>query len=227
MRTSKSIREGKSEKIIELGKIGYSYGQINKETGYSKSSISYHLGEGQKEKAKKRHEKRSKGFKRKVFGFIYSSRKPKEPFVHSSPGSYAQVTFSTCGDTKRKISRTNMIKKEPKIWNYFSKVFPEITSKSKHGEVQAVNQWTGKLDYYEDGKPIMYPYVKCKLTDEIVNVEDSYVHVDHIDGNNKNNSIENFSFVTRPANAAKGECKGYGETEELMNKILTTIRKYK
>ena len=27
--------------------------------------------------------------------------------------------------------------------------------------------------------------------------------------------IENFSFVTRPANAAKGECKGYGETEEL------------
>ena len=57
--------------------------------------------------------------------------------------------------------------------------------------------------------------------------KDSYIQVEHEDGNNRNNSVENFSFVTRPANAAKGECKGYGETEELMNKILTTIRKYK
>ena len=120
-----------------------------------------------------------------------------------------------------------MIIKEPKIWQYWGKVFPGITSKSKHGEVQAVNQWTGKKDYHENGEPIMYPYVRCKLTDEIVNVEDSYIQVEHEDGNNRNNSVENFSFVTRPANAAKGECKGYGETEELMNKILTTIRKYK
>ena len=227
MRTSKSIREGKSEKIIELGKIGYSYGQINKETGYSKSSISYHLGEGQKEKAKKRHEKRSKGFKRKVFGFIYSSRKPKEPFVHTFTHIGKKGRHFFYGDTKRKISRTNMIIKEPKIWQYWGKVFPGITSKSKHGEVQAVNQWTGKKDYHENGEPIMYPYVRCKLTDEIVNVEDSYIQVEHEDGNNRNNLVENFSFVTRPANAAKGECKGYGETEELMNKILTTIRKYK
>tara|TARA_R100001244_G_scaffold104784_1_gene77762 strand:+ start:77 stop:760 length:684 start_codon:yes stop_codon:yes gene_type:complete len=227
MRTSKSIREGKSEKIIELGKIGYSYGQINKETGYSKSSISYHLGEGQKEKAKKRHEKQSKGFKRKVFGFIYSSRKPKEPFVHTFTHIGKKGRHFFYGDTRRKISRTNMIIKEPKIWQYWGKVFPGITSKSKHGEVQAVNQWTGKKDYHENGEPIMYPYVRCKLTDEIVNVEDSYIQVEHEDGNNRNNSIENFSFVTRPANAAKGECRGYGETEELMNKILTTIRKYK
>lgn len=227
MRTSKSIREGKSEKIIELGKIGYSYGQINKETGYSKSSISYHLGEGQKEKAKKRHEKQSKGFKRKVFGFIYSSRKPKEPFVHTFTHIGKKGRHFFYGDTKRKISRTNMIIKEPKIWQYWGKVFPGITSKSKHGEVQAVNQWTGKKDYHENGEPIMYPYVRCKLTDEIVNVEDSYIQVEHEDGNNRNNSVENFSFVTRPANAAKGECRGYGETEELMNKILTTIRKYK
>tara|TARA_R100001377_G_C3150135_1_gene95989 strand:+ start:81 stop:764 length:684 start_codon:yes stop_codon:yes gene_type:complete len=227
MRTSKSIREGKSEKIIELGKIGYSYGQINKETGYSKSSISYHLGEGQKEKAKKRHEKQSKGFKRKVFGFIYSSRKPKKPFVHTFTHIGKKGRHFFYGDTRRKISRTNMIIKEPKIWQYWGKVFPGITSKSKHGEVQAVNQWTGKKDYHENGEPIMYPYVRCKLTDEIVNVEDSYIQVEHEDGNNRNNSIENFSFVTRPANAAKGECRGYGETEELMNKILTTIRKYK
>ena len=128
---------------------------------------------------------------------------------------------------KKKITRTDMIIKEPKIWQYWGKVFPGITSKSGHGEVQAVNQWTGELDYYENGEPIMYPYVRCKLTDEIINAEDSYTQAEHEDGNSRNNSIENFSFVTRPANAAKGECKGYRETEELMNKILTTIRKYK
>ena len=227
MRTNKSIKEGKAEKIIELRNKGYSYGQINKETGFSKSSISYHAGEGQKEKAKKRHEKRSKGFKRKVFGFIYSSRKPKEPFVHTFTHIGKKGRHFFYGDTKRKISRTNMIIKEPKIWQYWGKVFPGITSKSKHGEVQAVNQWTGKKDYHENGEPIMYPYVRCKLTDEIVNVEDSYIQVEHEDGNNRNNSVENFSFVTRPANAAKGECKGYDDMDEKLEIMSNTRRKYK
>jgi hypothetical protein len=227
MRTNKSIREGKAEKIIELRNKGYSYGKIKKETGFSKSSISYHAGAGQKEKARERHKKRSEGFKRKVFGFIYPSRKPKKPFVHTFTHVSKKGRHFFYGDTKRKITRADMIIKEPKIWQYWGKVFPGITSKSRHGEVQAVNQWTGELDYYENGEPIMYPYVRCKLTDKIINVEDSYTQVEHEDGNSRNNSIENFSFVTRPANAAKGECKGYGETEELMNKILTTIRKYK
>ena len=227
MRTNRSIKEGKTEIIIDLRNKGYSYGKIKKETGFSKSSISYHAGEGQKEKAKKRHEKRSKGFKRKVFNFIYPSRKPKKPFVHTFTHVSKKGRNFFYGDTKRKTTRANMIIKEPKIWQYWGKLFPGITSKSRHGEVQAVNQWTGELDYYENGEPIMYPYVRCKLTDEIINAEDSYTQAEHEDGNSRNNSIENFSFVTRPANAAKGECKGYRETEELMNKILTTIRKYK
>tara|TARA_R100001143_G_C3303313_1_gene106636 strand:+ start:42 stop:725 length:684 start_codon:yes stop_codon:yes gene_type:complete len=227
MRTNKSIKEGKGEKIKELRNKGYSYGQINKETGFSKSSISYHAGEGQKEKSLEKQKRQNGGFKRKVWGFIYSSRKPKEPFVHTFTHICKKGRHFFYGDTRKKNSRTNMIIKKPKIWQYFGKVFPGITSKSKHGEVQAVNQWTGKKDYHENGEPIMYPYVRCKLTDEIVDVEDSYIQVEHEDGNSRNNSVENFSFVTRPANAAKGECKGYGETEELMNKILTTIRKYK
>ena len=224
MRTNKSIREGKAEKIIELRNKGYSYGKIKKETGFSKSSISYHAGAGQKEKARERHKKRSEGFKRKVFGFIYPSRKPKKPFVHTFTHVSKKGRHFFYGDTKRKITRNDMIIKQPKIWQYWGKVFPVITS--KEDKVQAVNQWTGKLDYYENGEPIMYPYVRCKLTDKIINVEDSYTQVEHEDGNNRNNSIENFSFVTRPANAAKGECKGYKETQKLMNKISKTIEKY-
>ena len=226
MRTNKSIKEGKTEKIIELRNKGYSYGQINKETGISKSSISYHAGTGQKEKSLEKQRRQNGGFKRKIWGFIYSSRKLKKPFVYKTTTFRKKGREFFYGD-KRRESGKNMKIKQPKIWLYWGKIFPGITSKSKHGEVQAVNQWTGKKDYHENGEPIMYPYVRCKLTDEIVNVEDSYIQVEHEDGNNRNNSVENFSFVTRPANAAKGECKGYGETEELMNKILTTIRKYK
>ncbi len=224
MRTDKSIREGKAEKIIELRNKGYSYGQINKETGFSKSSISYHAGAGQKEKAKKRHEKRSEGFKRKVFGFIYPSRKPKKPFVYSTAELRKKGRSFLHGDDRRKYK---VMVKEPKIWQYFGKVFPGITSRTEEDEIQAVNQWTGELDYYDDGRPVMYPYARCKLTNNIHNVEGNNVHVDHADGNRINNSIENFTFVINWANIAKGECKSYEEVEEKLTKILETIKKYK
>ena len=226
MRTNKSIKEGKSEKIIELGKIGYSYGQINKETGYSKSSISYHLGGGQKEKAKKRHEKRSKGFKRKVFGFIYSSRKPKKPFVYKFSELRKKGREFFYGDSRR-INLNSMIVKKPKIWQYFGKIFPGITKNPKEGEIQAVNQWTGKPDYYDDGRPVMYPYARCKLTDEIINMTRNDAEVDHADGNRRNNTIENFTIVTKYANAAKAECTSYEEVEKKLSKIIATIKKYK
>ena len=46
------------EKIIELRDRGYTYNQIQKELGCSKSTISYHLGDGQVEKSNKRSERR-------------------------------------------------------------------------------------------------------------------------------------------------------------------------
>ena len=120
-----------------------------------------------------------------------------------------------------------MIVKEPKIWQYFGKVFPGITSNTKEGEIQAVNQWTGEKDYYENGEPIMYPYARCKLTNYIFNIKGNNIHVDHADGDRMNNSIENFTFVINWANMAKGECKSYEEVEEKLTKILETIKKYK
>ena len=116
--------------------------------------------------------------------------------------------------------------KEPKIWQYFSKIFPGITSKTKKGEVQAVNQWTGELDYYDDGRPVMYPYARCKLTDDIYNVEGNDVHVDHEDGDRTNNAVGNFTFVIDWANVAKGESHGHKENGERMTKILNTYKKY-
>ena len=54
MRNNKSIKRGLKEKIIALASKGFSYRQIQKELGCSKSTISYHLGEGQKEKSRAR-----------------------------------------------------------------------------------------------------------------------------------------------------------------------------
>jgi len=224
VRTNKSIKEGKAERILELRKKGYSYDKIKNETGFSKSSISYHAGAGQKEKSLERLRRQNGGFKRKVWGFIYTSRKPKKHFVYKTTEIGKKGRSFLHADNRRKYK---VMVKEPKIWQYFGKVFPGITSKTKEGEIQAINQWTGELDHYDDGKPVMYPYARCKLTDDIYNVEGNNVHVDHADGNRMNNSIENFTFVINWANIAKGECKSYEEVEEKLTKILKAIKKYK
>ena len=79
----------------------------------------------------------------------------------------------------------------------------------------------------DDGKPIMYPYVRCKLTDEIINAKRNDTEVDHADGDRRNNTIENFTFVIKHANAAKAECTSYEEVDKKLSKIIATIRKYK
>ena len=172
MRSNKSIKEGKKEIIIDLRNKGYSYRQIRNETGISNGSISYHAGEGQKEKTIERSERQRKGFKRKVWNFIWGERKktPKKPFVYGTTEIRKKGREFFYGDKRRKAGQNMKIKK-PKIWIYFGKLFPGITSKEK--EVQAVNQWTGELDYYDNGEPIMFPFVRGKLTGEIVNIKDN------------------------------------------------------
>ena len=62
MRNNKSIRRGLKEKIIALAKQGLNYDQIKRRLNCSKSTISYHLGDGQKNKAYARVRKqRDKG----------------------------------------------------------------------------------------------------------------------------------------------------------------------
>ena len=226
MRTNRSIREGKAERILELRKKGYSYDKIKNETGFSKSSISYHVGAGQKEKSLERLRRQNGGFKRKVWGFIYTSKKPKKPFIYKTTEIRKKGREFFYGDGRR-ISINNMIVKQPKIWQYWGKLFPGITSKTKEGEVQAVNQWTGEKDYYENGEPIMYPCIRCKLTDEIINVLGNDIHVDHADGDRMNNSIENFTIVKKWANQMKSDAPGYDVMEEKMAIMLNTRRKYK
>ena len=73
----------------------------------------------------------------------------------------------------------------------------------------------------------MTPYVRCKLTDKIVNAKGNNVQVDHIDGDRTNNSIDNFSFVQDWANAMKSDAPNYDVLEERLETMLKTLRKYK
>jgi len=71
MRSKTSIKNGIAEKIFELRGKGYSYRDIELEIGCSKSTISYHLGKGQKLKTKIRTQKN-----------LPISRQLKEDFIY-------------------------------------------------------------------------------------------------------------------------------------------------
>ena len=57
MRNNISKVNGLKEAILTLHKKGLSYRQIENQLACSKSTIAYHLGKGQKEKAKARRDK--------------------------------------------------------------------------------------------------------------------------------------------------------------------------
>jgi CRISPR/Cas system Type II protein with McrA/HNH and RuvC-like nuclease domain len=79
------------EEITELKLKGYSYKQIQKTLGCSKSTISYHLGENQKERAYNRVKKQ-----RKLNPWIHKTEK----FLKDFDGK--KVTYNKRGDFDRK-----------------------------------------------------------------------------------------------------------------------------
>ena len=57
-----------------------------------------------------------------------------------------------------------------KVWTYLGKIWPGIRSENE--SIPAVNQWTGELDY-EDGKPIVFPNMRCKLSGNIIMLKEA------------------------------------------------------
>ena len=60
------------QKILELHEAGQSYNEISRELGCAKSTISYHIGEGQKSKTNLRN-RNSKGKKRQYVSAVKES----------------------------------------------------------------------------------------------------------------------------------------------------------
>ena len=229
MRTHTSKKRGVKEKILNLRKEGHPYSLISKEADVSKSTVSYHVGKGQKEKTLGRQAKRKEGICGKVHAFIYTPRKPYNAkpytlgpirkkargFVY---GVHALSKKASYRDSKNMLKHPNQ-----KVWAYIGRVFPGI--KSEKDTLQAVNQWTGDLDQHE-GKPLMFPYMRCKISGEIYNAKGSDVQADHIDGDRLNNHIGNFSFVHSVCNYMKGQMS-YKQLYEKICKIKTNLEKYK
>lgn len=79
------------EKILELKQKGYSYQMIQKELGCSKSTISYHLGTGQKQKTLDRIKKQ-----RMLNPWLHKTEK----FLQEYDG--IKITYNKRGDFDRK-----------------------------------------------------------------------------------------------------------------------------
>jgi DNA-binding transcriptional ArsR family regulator len=229
VRTHASKNRGVKEKILDLRQEGHSYDSIVKEVKVSKSTVSYHLGKGQKEKTLGRQAKRKEGVCGKVHAFIYNPRKPYNAKIYKlGPirkkargfvyGVHILSRRASYEDNKKKLKHPNQ-----KVWAYIGKVFPGI--KSEKDNVQAVNQWTGDLDQHE-GKPLMFPYMRCKISGDIYNAKGSDIQADHIDGDRLNNHISNFSFVHSVCNYMKGQMS-YKQLYEKICKIKTNLEKYK
>ena len=101
--------------------------------------------------------------------------------------------------------------------------FPGI--KSEKDTAQAINQWTRELDT-ENGKPLLFPYMRCKIDGEIYNAKGKNIHADHIDGDRLNNHIDNFSFISGVCNIMKGQMS-YKQLYEKICKIKTNLERYK
>ena len=239
MRTQTSVERGLPEKILFLRKTSEgskrSYRNIQlilEQEGYGKVSlgtICYHLGKGQKEKTISINKKRQEGICSKVHGFIYDKRKPYKPFVYKIGEIRKKARGFTYGAKalrKKATYQTNKnALKHPsqKVWVYIGKVFPGI--KSEKDTAQAINQWTGKPDT-ENGKPLMFPYMRCKISGDIYNAKGSDIQADHIDGDRLNNHISNFSFVHSVCNYMKGQMS-YKQLYEKICKIKTNLERYK
>ena len=230
MRTHTSKKRGVKEKILALRQEGNSYNSIVREVKVSKSTVAYHLGEGQKEKTLGRQAKRKEGICGKVHAFIYTPRKPynAKPYtlgpIRKKARGFVYGVHILSRRASYEVNKKKLKHPNQKVWAYIGKVFPGI--KSEKDNVQAVNQWTGKPDYTDEGKPLMFPYMRCKISGEIYNAKGSDVQADHIDGDRLNKDIGNFSFTHGDCNYIKGQMI-YRELYEKICKIKTNLEKYK
>jgi len=229
MRTNLSVKEGKSERIFELRKKGYTYDEIRAQTRYSKGAISYHLGEGQKEKTKARAHKFKEGICGKVASFIYNRGSYSKSVYSLSPIRKKARGFTYGSKALSRKKGTYQMNKKAlkhptkKIWTYLDKIWPGI--KSEKEPIHAVNQWTGELDY-EKGESVRFPKMRCKFSGNIYNAKGSNIHSDHIDGNRLNNSIENFSFIFGVINMMKGQMNNK-QFYDAVCKIKKNMEQYK
>ena len=229
MRNNTSIARQLKEQILDLRKNNLSYRKIALKIGCAKSTINYHLTEGAAEKIKSREGRREW---RKFWRYVYERGKPKKPLIYKQTllRKISRAFLYGPSRSKTRRNRMGLKHKNTKLLDCLKLLWPALTKKGMTKEndaKQAVNQWTGELDYYDDGKPIMTPMVRCKLSDKIINAKGNDIHTDHINGDRTDNGPENFSLVQRDFNHMKSDIKNYKMLFEKIETLRNTLIKYR
>ena len=229
MRNNTSIARQLKENIFKLRGEGLSYGKIASQLECSRGTNNYHLVEGAAEKIKSREGRREW---RKIWRYVYEKGKPKKEFVYKQTllRKISRAFLYGPSRSKTRRNRMGLKHKNTKLLDCLKLLWPALTKKGmtkENNAKQAVNQWTGELDYYDDGKPIMTPYVRDKLTDEIINVKGNNVHTEHINGNRTDNGPENFSVTRDFVNHMNSDIKNYKILFEKVETLRNTLIKYR
>ena len=229
MRSNTSIARQLKEQIQDLRKNNFSYKEIASKIGCAKSTINYHLTEGAAEKIKSREGRREW---RKFWRYVYERGKPKKPLIYKQTllRKISRAFLYGPSRSKTRRNRMGLKHKNTKLLDCLKLLWPALTrdGMTKENDAkQAVNQWTGELDYYDDGKPIMTPMVRCKLSDKIINAKGNDIHTDHINGDRTDNGPENFSLVHRDFNHMKSDIKNYKILLEKVETLRNTLLKYR
>ncbi|NBX98082.1 hypothetical protein EBQ81_04430 [bacterium] len=171
------MQEVVKQQILELRKLGYSYDKIADKLNCSKGTISYHCGDGQKNKTRLRQIK-NRHFKNPLYNKIHT-------FLYKPKKIYSK---------KHNKIISNIL--EEKI-NSFHKVYRgrKMIKKEK-------NTFTEKEFLQKIGKN-----PKCYLTGKDIDLLDSRSYqLDHIIPRSKGgqNTLDNCQIATKDANYAKG-----------------------
>ena len=229
MRSNTSIARQLKEQIQDLRKNNFSYKEIASKIGCAKSTINYHLTEGAAEKIKSREGRREW---RKFWRYVYERGKPKKPLIYKQTllRKISRAFLYGPSRSKTRRNRMGLKHKNTKLLDCLKLLWPALTrdGMTKENDAkQAANQWTGELDYYDDGKPIMTPMVRCKLSDKVINAKGNDIHTDHINGDRTDNGPENFSLVQRDFNHMKSDIKNYKILFEKVETLRNTLLKYR
>ena len=179
------------EKILELRSLGNTYNQIKNILGCSKGTISFHCGQGQKEKSRSRLAKRRKN---------NPLLKKLEHFQEvNKPNNYIE---SLSKITNKKIST----KLSSKIMRF---------SRNKKGEYNSMFTVKDLIEKIGDNPTC---YLTGRSID--LNHSRSY-HLDHVVPKSKggDDSLDNCQIACREANIAKGDLS-YNEFIKLCGEVL-------
>lgn len=187
-------------KILELRIQGHSYDYIQKTLGCSKGTISFHCGEGQKEKSRVRLAKRRRDpLLRKIENFCCGKKK---------------VTNEHYNKTQEVIDKKLSIKLATKLSRFFS---------NKDGKTYGEYMFSVKDLLAKIG-----PNPTCYLTGEPIDLEKSRsYHLDHIIPKSRggDDSLDNCQIASREANQAKGDLL-LEEFVALCQKVIENNKKY-